>query len=113
MYWCQLNFALFSATFALVISWQSLNHPNLLAVYRFHAYFHVHLIGTFIESAYNVICNDYGVNPDETWLYGNWFYTTSYAIFTSELKATKRSQMILVDGSLADQKALREKVVRR
>ena len=44
MYWCQLNFALFSATFALVISWQSLNHPNLLAVYRFHVYFHVRLI---------------------------------------------------------------------
>ena len=64
----------------------------------------------FIKSAYNVICNDYG---DETWLNGNWFYTTSYAIFTSELKATKRSQMILVDGSLANQKALREKVVRR
>ena len=45
----------------------------------------------FIKSAYNVICNNYGVNPVETWLYGNWFYTTSYTIFTSELKATNRS----------------------
>ena len=46
---------------------------------------------TFIKSAYNTICNDYGVNPDETWLYGNWFYATSYAVFTSELKATRKS----------------------
>ena len=111
MYRCQLNFALFSATSALRISWQHLNYPNLLvrAVCRFHVYFHVRLIlhdlgaslpndghfskvrNAFIKSAYNVICNDHDVNPDETWLYGNWFYTTSYAVFTSELKPTKRS----------------------
>ena len=30
MYRCQLNFALFCATSALGISWQHLNHPNLL-----------------------------------------------------------------------------------
>ena len=43
MYRCQLNFAMFAATSALGISWQHLNHPNLLvsAVYRFHVYFHV------------------------------------------------------------------------
>ena len=46
MYLCQLNFALFCATSALGISWQHLNHPNLLvrSVYRFHVYFHVRLI---------------------------------------------------------------------
>ena len=46
MYWCQLNFALFCTTSALGISWQHLNHPNLLVrtVYRFHLYFHVRLI---------------------------------------------------------------------
>ena len=43
MYQCQLNFALFCATSALGISWQHLNHPNLLvcAVYRFHLHFHI------------------------------------------------------------------------
>ena len=34
------------ATSALGISWQHLNHPNLLfrSVYRFHMYFHVRII---------------------------------------------------------------------
>ena len=43
MYQSQLNFAMFCATSALGISWQHLNHSNLLvrAVYRFHVYFHV------------------------------------------------------------------------
>ena len=46
MYRCQLNFAMFCVTSALGISWQHLNHPNLLArdVYIFHVYFHVRLI---------------------------------------------------------------------
>ena len=46
MYRCQLNFAKFCVLSALGISWQHLNHPNLLVhiVYRFHVYFHVRLI---------------------------------------------------------------------
>ena len=42
----QLNFAMFAATSALGISWQHLNHPNLLvrSVYKFHVYFHERLI---------------------------------------------------------------------
>ena len=111
MYRCQLNFAMFCATSALGISWQHLNHPNLLvrSVYRFHVYFHVRLIlhdlgaslpyedgfskvkNGYIKSAYYSICDDYGVNPNETWMYSDWFYMTHYAIFTSELKVTKRS----------------------
>ena len=45
-YRCQLNFTMFCATSALGISWQHLNHPNLLvgSVYKFHVYFHVRLI---------------------------------------------------------------------
>ena len=44
MYWCQLNFRMFCVTSALAISWQHLNHPNLLvrALYRFHMYFHIY-----------------------------------------------------------------------
>ena len=35
--------------------------------------------------------DDYGVNPDETWMHGDWFYTTNYGIFGHEVKATERS----------------------
>ena len=40
MYRCQLNLAMFCVSSALGISWQRLNHPNLLvhSVYRFRVY---------------------------------------------------------------------------
>ena len=102
MYQCQLNFALFVVTSALGISWQHLNHPNLLVrfVYRFHVYFHIRLMlhelgislphedgfskvkNSYIQSTYYSLCDDYGVDPTETWMYGDWFYTTDYAIFS-------------------------------
>ena len=111
MYQCQLNFVLFCATSALGISYQHLSHSNFLvhAVYRFHLYFHVRLIlhnlctplpyedgfskvkNSSINSACYDICDEYGVDPTERWMYGDWFYTTSYAIFTTRLKSTKRS----------------------
>ena len=46
---------------------------------------------SYINSAYYAICDDYGVDADETWMNGDWFYTTSYAIFTTGSKATRRS----------------------
>ena len=111
MYRCQLNFAMFCVTSALGISWQHLNHPNLLvrAVYRFHLYFHIRLIlhelgfslqhedsfskvkNSCIQSAYYSLCDDYGGDPAETLMHGDWFYTTDYAIFGHEVKATERS----------------------
>ena len=111
MYRFQLNFAMFCVTSALGISWQHLNHPNLLvrSVYRFHVYFHIRLIlhelgiflpnevgfskvkNAYIKSAYYSICDDYGVDADETWMHGDWFYTADYGIFGHEVKATKRS----------------------
>ena len=86
MYRCQLNSAMFAVTSALGISWQHLNHPSILArsVYRFHMHFHVRLIlhqlgmslphesgfskvkNAYIQSAYYSICDDCGVNADET-----------------------------------------------
>ena len=45
----------------------------------------------YIKSAYYSICDDYGVNADETWMHGDWFYTTGYEIFGHEVKAIKRS----------------------
>ena len=102
---------MFATTSPLGISWQHLSHPNLLlrAVYRFHVYFHVRLIlhelrislpheddfskikNDYERSAYYSVCDQYGVNPDETWMYGEWFYTTDYGIFGHEVKATERS----------------------
>ena len=110
MYRCQLNFAMFCVTSALGISWQHLDHPRLLvrSVYRFHVHFHVRLIlhelgnslphedgfskvkNSHIQSAYYSLCDDYGVDLSETWMYGDWFYTTDYANFGHEVKATER-----------------------
>ena len=101
---------MFAATSALGISWQHLNHPDLLvrAVYRFHKYFHVRLIlhelgislqhedgfskikNHYEDSAYYTVCAEYGVDPTETWMYGDWFYTTDYTVFGNEVKVTER-----------------------
>ena len=114
MYRCQLNFTMFCVTSAVGISWQHLNDPNLLvrSVYRFHVYFHIRLTlhelgiplphedgfskvkNAYIKSAYYSICDDYGVDADETWMYGDWFYTTDYGIFGHEVKATERSPSV-------------------
>ena len=79
MYQCQVNFAIFYATSALGISWQHLNHLNLL----FSVYFYLGVIlnhlgiylqyeDTFVKvknhyfrSAYDSICDDYGLNTNE------------------------------------------------
>ena len=110
-YWCQLNFTLFCATSALGISWQHLNHSNLLrrSVYRFYVYFHARLTlddlgiplphedgfskvkNAYIKSGYYSICDDYGVNANEIFVHGDQFYTTGYGIFGHEVKAIKRS----------------------
>ena len=98
MYRCQLNFDLFAVTSVFSISWKHLGHPDLLVrfVYRFHVYFHIGLIlhdldislphedgftkvkNSYIQSAYYNLCDDYSVDPTETWMYGDWFYTTDY-----------------------------------
>ena len=86
MYQCHLNFVMFAVTSALGISWQHLNHPNLLvrSVYRFYVYFHIRLIlhdlgillpheygfskvkNSYIQSTYYSLCDDYDVDPTET-----------------------------------------------
>ena len=82
---------MFAATSALGISWQHLNHPDWLIrdVYRFHVYFHVRLIlhklgislrhedgfskvkNDYGDSAYYGVCDEYGVDLTETWMYGD------------------------------------------
>ena len=82
---------MFAATSALGISWQHLNHPDWLIrdVYRFHVYFHVRLIlhklgislrhedgfskdkNDYGDSAYYSVCDEYGVDLTETWMYGD------------------------------------------
>ena len=50
-----------------------------------------HVKNAYIKGAYYSICDDYGVDANETWMHGNWFYTTDYPIFGHEVKATERS----------------------
>ena len=100
---------MFCATSALGISWQHLNHLNFLlrSVYRFRVYFRVRIILHHLrislphedgfskvknpssKSAYYSICDAYGVNADETWMYGDWFYTTNFGFFGNGRKSTK------------------------
>ena len=119
MYRCQLNFAMFCATSALGISWQHLNHPNLLvrSVYRFHVYFHVRIIlhhldislphehgfskvkNPYIKSAYYSICNDYGVDADEIGCVGIGFIQqTMIFLAMEEMRQNDLHQTILRDG---------------
>ena len=44
-----------------------------------------------IQSAYYSLCDDYEVDPAETWMNGDWFHTADEAIFGHEVKATERS----------------------
>ena len=101
MFRCQLNFALYCASSALGVSMQHLNHPNMLirSVYRFHVYYHMRLIlnklkvvlpheerykktnNNYSKEDYFKICDEYGVDPNETWLFGKWYTTTSWAVF--------------------------------
>ena len=91
----------------------TLKHPNLFvrAVYRFRVYFNVRLLlhdigiflphedgfskvkNAYIKIAFYSIGDDYGVDANETWMDGNWFYTTGYGIFGYEVKTAKRSQL--------------------
>ena len=87
----------------------SITQTCLDAVYRFYVYFYIRLIlhelgislphedgfskvkNDYIQSAYYSICDDYGVHVNETWMYGDWFYTIDYAIFGHEVKVAERS----------------------
>ena len=46
---------------------------------------------SYIKSVYYSICDDYGVDADETWMHGDWLSTTSYGILDHEVKAKERS----------------------
>ena len=101
MYRCQLNFALYCASSALSVSMQHLNHPNMLfrSVYRFHVYYHMRLIlyrlkvalpreerykknnNPYSKEDFFQVCEEYGVDPLEVWLFGDWYYTEKWAVF--------------------------------
>ena len=73
------------------------------SAYRFHLYVHIRLIlheiriflphedgflkvkNDFERSAYYSVCDQYDVDPDETWMYGEWFYTTDCGILVDNL----------------------------
>ena len=37
------------------------------------------------------LCDDYGVNANEIWMHGSWFYTAQYGVFSDSGKALQRS----------------------
>ena len=98
---CQLNFAFYCASSALGVSMQHLNHPNMLvrSVYCFHVYYHMRLIlyrlkvalpceerykktnNPYLKEDYFQVCKEYGVDPLEVWLFGDWYYTEKWAVF--------------------------------
>ena len=43
------------------------------------------------KSVYYSFCDDYGVNGNEIWINGNWFYVTKYGNFGDEGKVIRRS----------------------
>ena len=45
----------------------------------------------YINSVYYIICDDYGVNADKTWVDGDRFYMATHDVFGDEGNATKRS----------------------
>ena len=101
MYRCELTFALYCASSALGVSIQHLNHPNMLicSVYRFHVYYHMRLIlyrlkvalsreemckktnNPYLKEDYFQVCEEYGLDPLEVWLFGDWYYTEKWAVF--------------------------------
>ena len=50
---------------------------------------------SYIKRAYYIICDDFGVNADETWINGNWFYVTKYDNFGDEGKFTDTMDKVL------------------
>ena len=108
--WCQLNLAMFYATSALGISWQHLYNMNvfLRSVYWFWKFFHIQIVwhhlgislphedgfskvnNYYIKSTCYGVCNDDGVNTNEIWMNGDWFYSVSYTNFGYCGKATQR-----------------------
>ena len=79
------------------------------AVYRFHVHFHIRLIllvlgislshedgfskikNAYIKGAYYSSCDDFGVDWTKTWMYGDWFYMTDFAVFAHNVKVAERS----------------------
>ena len=78
------------------------------SVYRFHVYYHMRLIlyrlkvalpreerykktnNSYSKEDYFQVCEEYGVDPLEVWLFGDWFYTEEWAVFCcNEGKRTK------------------------
>ena len=101
MYRCQLNFALYCASSALGVSMQHLNNPNMLirSIYRFHVYYPMRLMlyrlkvalpheerykktnSPYSKEDYFQVCKEYGVDPLEVRLFGDWYYTEKWTVF--------------------------------
>ena len=91
----QINFALFSSTAALGVSYlHTTKGDNLIkSIYRFHIYYQMRRIlhkldcripgdpefskynNIYNENSYYKICDDYGVNKNYIFIRGDWYYS--------------------------------------
>ena len=49
---------------------------------------------SYIKSAYYSICDNYGVNADEIWMNGDWFYSTACSVLVVVERLHKRSPTV-------------------
>ena len=62
---------------------------------------------SYIKSAYYGICDDYGVNADQKWMNGNWFYTTKYGVLMMKEWPQKSLHQEILNNGLPNVKVFR------
>ena len=110
-YRSQINFALFSSTTALGISYlHTTKGDNLIkSIYRFHIYYQMRRIlhkldciipGEYGFSKYNnnynenscyKLCDDYGVNRNDLFIRGDWYYSNQGNFTDDDMKEITNS----------------------
>ena len=79
------------------------------SVYRFHVYYHMRLIlyrlkvelpreerykktnNPYSKEDYFQVCDEKGVDSLEVWLFGDWYYTEEWAVFSCNGGETNKS----------------------
>ena len=107
----QVNFALFSSTTALGVSYlHTTKGDNLIkSIYRFHIYYQMRRIlhkldckiptdpefskynNDYNENSYYKICDDYGVKKSDLFIRGDWYYSNQGNFVAGDMKEITHS----------------------
>ena len=110
-YRSQINFALFASTTALGISYlHTTKGDNLIkSIYRFHIYYQMRRIlhkldciipgeygfskynNNYNENSYYKLCDDYGVNRNDLFIRGDWYYSNQGNFTDDDMKEITNS----------------------